>query len=64
VPRLEALSDKQRREAAGLLAELLLDAARRRQGVPSGGGFDGVMVRAFDGVAPLPREPAKRGKAA
>jgi hypothetical protein len=32
------LSDEQRREAVGLLAELLIDAALKREGVVSGGG--------------------------
>jgi hypothetical protein len=32
-----ALSGEQRREAVGLLAELLVDAALKREGVVSGG---------------------------
>jgi len=41
------LSDDQRREAVGLLAELLLDAALKREGVRSGSGFTGAL----DGVS-------------
>jgi hypothetical protein len=41
------LSDEQRREAAGLLAELLLDAARKREGVRSGSGFTGALDSRF-----------------
>jgi hypothetical protein len=58
------LSDEQRPEVVGLLAELLLDAARKRRGVRSGGGFDSIMGGAFGGVAPLPDDGAKRQRAA
>jgi len=58
------LSDEQRREAVGLLAELLLDAARKRAGVRSGGVFDGVMGGASGGVAPLPDEGVRARRAA
>jgi hypothetical protein len=63
-PRLTPLSDEQRREAAGLLAELLLDVARKRAGVPSGGGFDGVMGSASGGVASPPDEGVRPRRAA
>jgi len=60
-----ALSDEQRREALGLLAELLLDAAARKsEGVVSGSGFDGVMDGASGGVAPLPDEGLRARRAA
>jgi hypothetical protein len=58
------LSDEQRREAVGLLAELLVDAARRREGVVSGGGFDGVLGGASGGVASLPNEGVGARRAA
>jgi hypothetical protein len=58
------LSDEQRREAVGLLAELLLDAAGKSVGVVSGGGFPGVMGGASGGVAPLPDDGAKPQRAA
>jgi hypothetical protein len=57
------LSDEQRREAVGLLAELLVDAARRREGVVSGGGFDGVLGGASGGVS-LPNEGVGARRAA
>jgi hypothetical protein len=44
------LSEEQRREAVALLADLLLEAARKRAGV-SGGGSDGVFGGASGGVA-------------
>jgi len=44
------LSEEQRREAVALLADLLLEGARKRAGV-SGGGSDGVMGGASGGVA-------------
>jgi hypothetical protein len=44
------LSEEQRREAVALLADLLLEAARKRPGV-SGGGSDGVIGGASGGVA-------------
>jgi hypothetical protein len=50
------MSSDQRQETAGLLAELLVDAARKRDRVRSGSGFDGVMGGASGGVAPLPDE--------
>jgi hypothetical protein len=43
------LSDEQRREAVALLADLLLEAARKRAGV-SGGGSAGVIGGASCGV--------------
>jgi hypothetical protein len=58
------LSDEQRREAVGLLAQLLVDAALKRQEVPSGGGFDGVLGGASVGVASLPDEGVKARRAA
>jgi hypothetical protein len=45
--------DEQRREAVALLADLLLDAARKRAGV-SGGASAGVMDGASNGVAEFP----------
>jgi hypothetical protein len=58
------LSDEQRQEAVGLLAGLLLDAARSSAGVVSGGGFPGVMRGASGGVAPLPDEGVRARRAA
>ena len=45
-PRLVRLSEEQRREAVALLADLLLEAARKRARV-SGGGSDGVISGAI-----------------
>jgi len=58
------LSSDQSQEAVGLLAELLVDAARKRDRVRSGGGFDGVMGGASGGVAPLPDEGVRARRAA
>jgi len=44
------LSEEQRREAVALLADLLLEAARKRAGV-SGGASDGVIGGASGIVA-------------
>lgn len=44
------LSEEQRREAVALLADLLLEATRKRAGV-SGDGSDGVIDGASRGVA-------------
>ena len=63
-PRLVSLSDEQRQEAVGLLAELLLDAARKRAGVRSAGVFDGAFDGATGGVAPLPDQRAEARTAA
>ena len=51
-PRFARLSEEQRREAVALLADLLLDAAKRRAGV-SGGASAGVMDGASGVVVPL-----------
>jgi class 3 adenylate cyclase len=53
------LSDEQRREAVALLADLLLEAARKRAGV-SGGASDGVIGGASGVVAEF---PDRRGEA-
>jgi hypothetical protein len=58
------LSDEQRHEAVALLAEMLLDAARKREGVPSGGGFAGGLGGAFADATSVPDESAKQRKAA
>ena len=58
------LGSDQRQEAVGLLAELLLDAARKREGVVSDVGFDSALDRASGGVAPLRDEGAKPQRAA
>jgi hypothetical protein len=58
-PRFARLSDEQRREAVALLADLLLDAARRRARA-SGGASAGVIDGASDSVG---RFPERRGKA-
>jgi hypothetical protein len=50
----------QEREAAALLADLLLDAARKRRGLRSGGALAGVSDGVIGSVVPL---PDKRGKA-
>ncbi len=47
-----------------LLAELLLDAARKRHGVVSGGGFTGVFGGASSGVASLADARASTRRAA
>jgi hypothetical protein len=58
-PRLVRLSEEQRREAVALLADLRLEAARKRAGV-SGGASDGVSGGASGSVVEL---PDRRGKA-
>jgi hypothetical protein len=58
-PRFARLSDEQRREAVALLADLLLDAARRRARV-SAGASAGVIDGASGSVIPF---PDRRGKA-
>jgi hypothetical protein len=58
-PRFARLSEEQRAEAVALLADLLLDAARKRARV-SGSGSDGVMDGASGSVVPF---PDRRGKA-
>jgi hypothetical protein len=58
-PRLARLSEEQRREAVALLADLLLDAARRRARV-FGSGSDGVIDGVSGVVVPF---PVRRGKA-
>ncbi len=63
-PRLVPLSGAQREEAVDLLAELLVDAARRCDRVCSGGGFDGAMDSASGGGAQLPGEGARARRAA
>jgi hypothetical protein len=63
-PRCVLPPPEMEREAVALLAELLLDAGRKRRGVRSGGGFDGVMGGASGGVASLPDESARARRAA
>jgi hypothetical protein len=58
-PRFVRLSETQRREAVALLADLLLDAARRRARV-SAGASAGVIDGASGSVVPFPE---RRGKA-
>jgi hypothetical protein len=58
-PRFARLSVEQRREAVALLADLLLDAARKRAGV-SDGASAGVIDGASGIVVPF---PDRRGKA-
>ena len=58
-PRFAQLGDEQRREAVALLADLLLDAARKRACV-SGSASDGVIDGASGSVVPFPE---RRGKA-
>ncbi|HZO77015.1 MAG TPA: hypothetical protein VFB39_03165 [Solirubrobacteraceae bacterium] len=62
-PRFARLSDEQRREAVALLADLLLDAARRRAGV-----FAGVSAGVIDGasgsVVPFPERRARARRCA
>jgi hypothetical protein len=50
----------QEREAAALLAELVLDAARRRRGLRSGGALASASDGGIGSVTPLPE---KRGNA-
>jgi hypothetical protein len=54
----------QRQEAVVVLAELLVDAARKCDRIRSGSGFDGVMGGASGGVAPLPDEGVRARRAA
>jgi hypothetical protein len=58
-PRVARLSEEQRREAVALLADLLLDVARRRAGV-SASGSAGVIDGVSGVVVPFPE---RRGKA-
>jgi hypothetical protein len=58
-PRFARLSEEQRRDAVALLADLLLQAARKRASV-SGGASDGVSGGASGGVDEF---PDRRGKA-
>jgi hypothetical protein len=58
-PRFVRLSEEQRREAVALLADLLLDAARRRART-SAGVSAGVIDGASGSVVPFPE---RRGKA-
>ncbi|HZT16888.1 MAG TPA: hypothetical protein VFA19_13160 [Gaiellaceae bacterium] len=57
-PRFARLSEEQRREAVALLADLLLDAARRGARV-SDGVSAGVIDGAFGSVVPFPARRAK-----
>ncbi len=63
-PRLVPLSTAQEREAVGLLAQLLLDIARKHPGGVSGSAFDGGLDRGIGGVVSLPAEAGKARKAA
>ena len=63
-PRLVPLSAEQEREAVVLLAELLLDVARKRRGGVSGGAFGGGSGSAIGGAIPLPVGRGKARKAA
>jgi len=56
--------DEQRGEAVALFAELLLDAALKREPVASRGGFSGALGSASGGVASLLRERARARRAA
>jgi hypothetical protein len=58
-PRFARLSEEQRREAVALLADLLLDAARKRARV-SDGASASVIHGASGSVVPFPE---RRGKA-
>ena len=58
-PRFARLSEEQRRDAVALLADLLLDAARKRACV-SGGASAGVIGGVSGSVVPF---PGRRGKA-
>jgi hypothetical protein len=59
-PRRVRLEVVQERQAAALLAELLLDAARKRGGLRSGGTLAGASDGVIGSVMPLPK---KRGDA-
>src|SRR4051794_11305329 len=52
-PRFARLSEEQRRDAVALLADLLLEAARKRASA-SGGALDGVNGGASGGVDEFP----------
>jgi len=54
------MTQEQEREAAQLLAELLLDAAARKRRACSAGGFGSVIDRASGSVVPFPE---RRGNA-
>jgi hypothetical protein len=63
-PRRVALSAEQERDAVAVLAELLLDVARKRRGGGSGSGLDGGSGGAIGGVVSLPARAGKARKAA
>jgi hypothetical protein len=63
-PRLVPLSVEQEREAVALLAELLLDAARKRRDGVSGGVLGGASDRASGSVASFAEKAGKARKAA
>jgi hypothetical protein len=63
-PRLVPLSIEQEREAIALLAELLLDVARKRPTCASGGVLDGASDRASGSVVSFAAKTGKARKAA
>lgn len=63
-PRLVPLSPEQEREAVVLLAELLLDVARKRRGGASGGVLDGASDRASGSVVSFVERAGEARKAA
>ena len=63
-PRLVPLSRQQEREAVALLAELLLDVARKRPPGAFSGVFDGASDRASGSVVSFAEKAGKARKAA
>lgn len=53
------MSAEQREEAVALLAQLLLDAVRKRRGVVSGGVSAGALDGASGSVVSFPEKPGK-----
>jgi len=63
-PRLVPLSPQQEREAVTLLAELLLDVARRRPARAFSGVLDGASDRASGSVVSFAEKAGRARKAA
>jgi hypothetical protein len=63
-PERAPLASEHEREAAALLANLLLDVAAKRRGVRSAGVFGGVSGGAIGSVIPFPEKRTKAREAA
>ncbi len=63
-PRRVPLAGADEREAVALLAELLLEAARKRRGLRSGGALHGVSGGATGSVIRFPQSRQQAREAA